>query len=55
MTESSDLFDGIGRDCLRQTHLPRRQLLPIIIMPSRVGLPASTRNVEGSHLGWLNG
>lgn len=47
MTDSRDVFDGIGRYCLRQTHLPRTPFVPIILMPSQVGLPAGTRNVEG--------
>ena len=55
MTESQDAFDRIGRDCLRQTHLPPRPLMPIIMRPSQMGLPAGTRTSGRSHLGWLNG
>lgn len=47
MTESGDVFDRIGRDCLRQTHLPRGLFVPIILVPSQMGLPAGTRIMEG--------
>jgi hypothetical protein len=47
MTDSPGLFGGIGQDCLRQTHLPPAPLLPIILVPSQMGLPAGTRIVEG--------
>jgi hypothetical protein len=47
MTESRALFDRIGRDCLRQTHLPQGPFVPIILVPSQMGLPAGTRTMEG--------
>jgi hypothetical protein len=47
MTESQEGFDRIGWECLRQTHLPPSLPVPIILVPSHIGLPAGTRNVEG--------
>ena len=47
MTGSHVFFDRIGTYCLRQSHLPRGLLVPIILVPSQLGLPAGTRIVEG--------
>lgn len=55
MTESKELFDRIGRDCLRQTHLPPRPLVPIIIGALSNGVARRHPHSGRSHLGWLIG
>jgi hypothetical protein len=55
MTEYPDAFDRIGRDCLRQSHLPRGPFVPIILVPSQFGVARRHPHYGRSHLGWLSG
>jgi hypothetical protein len=55
MTESQDGFARIGTNCLRQTHLLPRPLVPIIIGALSNGVARRHPHSGRSHLGWLIG